>query len=267
MTACRETGHHLLESFSPAIFQTRNSKRNSQIETSAFVADPTWIGPNAFRALWNASPDAMMLTDAAGTVLAANPSFCALHGFSSRDLVGQSVAVTFPEAEQVSAMEHYRTVFESRDEGYTYPAALRWRGEDGRLLESRIDFIRRDNQTSSMLSSVCVLEEGPAAASRALGGSKVSGRGPEGEKSPSPFRRLADRSLMQTTPEVLADAIQNWGMELVLGTSDDPSPPLDLYQRFRAGQTATGRSDPAVERLDRWEDDGGAPVLDRQPSR
>jgi PAS domain S-box-containing protein len=187
------------------------------------MADPAGISPNSFRALWNASPDAMALTDAAGTVLAANPSFCALHGFPSGDLVGQNMAVTFPESARLSAMEHYHAVYESRDEGQVYPAALRWRDEAGRLRESRIDFITRGGRTSSMMSSVRVLEEEPTgAANLASRGSRDGIQAPEGNRSGPPFLASSSPPGIQTTPEVLVDAIQNWGIELVLGIPDKP---------------------------------------------
>jgi PAS domain S-box-containing protein len=226
------------------------------------------IGPNGCRALWNTSPDAMVLTDAAGTVLAANPSFCALHGFLSRDLVGQNVTVTFPESTRFSAMDHYHTVFDSRDQGHAHPAALRWRDEAGRLLESRIDFITtRDDRTSSMMSSVRVVEEVPiAAAKSASGGPQVLNPEHEDESSSSQAHSSAERSSIPT-PEIIVKAIQDLGVEIVLGIPDGSSGwPDDMVRPPSAGQTPiTETCEAAVERLDRWEDDGGATV-DGHPS-
>ena len=183
-----------------------------------------WNAASAARALWNASPDAMALTDAAGVVLAANPAYCALHGFSPTDLVGQSLAVTFPEAARPSAMEHYRAVFESRSDPHMYPAAVQWRDERGRFVESRIDFVTQGNRRSSMMSSVRVVAEAATGGSITfdVGDRRVFSQGTEGPSSDVAPLASSPTSTSQTTPEVLIDAIQKWGLEIVLGLPESP---------------------------------------------
>ena len=180
------------------------------------MTNGTWNGPNAFRALWNASPDAMVLTDAAGVVLAANPAYCALHGFSPKGLGGKSLAVIFPEADRPAAMAHYRLVFESRNNPSTYPAATQWRDEAGRLIESRITFITRVSQEPLMLSSVRVVPESPmenlAIEPVDEGNQRFGAPG-----TSVPLLASGPLGPGKTTPDLLAEAIQQWGIEMVLG--------------------------------------------------
>ena len=138
--------------------------------------------PGRFQARWNTSADAMVLTNAAGLVLAANAAYCDLHGVAQQDLVGHSLALIYPEDARPTAMAHYQTVFASCNDAGGYPAALRWRDGEGRLVESRIDFITRGDQESYMMSSVSVLEEEAG----------------------------------QTVPQVLIDEIRQWGVEILV---------------------------------------------------
>src|SRR5438094_3862527 len=61
--------------------------------------------------LWEASPDALAISDAEGVVLAANPAYFALYGFSPEQVVGRSFAIVFPEAERAGAIEQYGAAF------------------------------------------------------------------------------------------------------------------------------------------------------------
>ena len=64
-----------------------------------------------FRAVWEATSEALALSDPAGIVLAVNPAYCALYGRPPEELIGQSFALIFPEAERAAAVEQYHAVF------------------------------------------------------------------------------------------------------------------------------------------------------------
>ncbi|MDF3041567.1 MAG: signal transduction histidine kinase, partial [Thermomicrobiales bacterium] len=53
-----------------------------------------------FRAVWEATSEALALSDHDGVVLAVNPAYCALYGRPPEELVGRSFAVIFPEEQR-----------------------------------------------------------------------------------------------------------------------------------------------------------------------
>jgi PAS domain S-box-containing protein len=64
-----------------------------------------------FRAVWEATSEALAFSDPEGIVLAVNPAYCALYGRAPEEIIGHEFAVIFPEAERAGAMEQYRAVF------------------------------------------------------------------------------------------------------------------------------------------------------------
>ena len=64
-----------------------------------------------FRAVWEATSEAMALSDPDGTVVAVNPAYCALYGLTPAQVVGQSFAIIFPEEMRAAAVEQYHAVF------------------------------------------------------------------------------------------------------------------------------------------------------------
>lgn len=139
----------------------------------------------------------MMLTDAGGTVLAANPAYCALHGFSPGELIGRSLSLIFPEAERLFAISQYRAVFESLEADESHPPVVQWRDSSERLVESRIDFLMRGNHREAMISTVRVIVGPPVGKSQSTDSSELAG----------------------TAADVLIDAIDDWGIDAVLGVS------------------------------------------------
>src|SRR6476661_8810218 len=53
-----------------------------------------------FRAVWETSADAMALSDPEGIVIAANPGYYRLYGYTPEEVIGHSYAVIFPEKER-----------------------------------------------------------------------------------------------------------------------------------------------------------------------
>jgi PAS domain S-box-containing protein len=183
------------------------------------------------RALWNVSPDAMVLTDSAGVILAANPAYCALHGRLPNKLDGENFGVIFPEAERPSAMAHYHDVFAGRDSTPRFPARVQLRDASQRLVESRLDFILKRNRPPAMMSSVRVLPEDLTAK-------------------------------QDLTAEILIDGLRRWGVDAVF-------PRARVASASANGQGAQHDQQLGLDpdgRLDAWEDDGGA-IANRRPSR
>ena len=64
-----------------------------------------------FQAVWEATSEALALSDPNGIVLAVNPAYVALYGFSPDEVVGHPFSRIFPEAERPAAEAHYQAVF------------------------------------------------------------------------------------------------------------------------------------------------------------
>lgn len=150
----------------------------------------------------------MILTDASGTVRAANPAYCARHQLQPEYLIGESFAITFPEAERTSAMVHYAEVFATRGDPDAYPAVSRWRDDPVQITESRIVFATQRDGQSFMLSSIRLIPHPPRDASALP--SLVHG----------PTSIPAD--------EIIIDAVRDWSVEVVFGHPGDPRGFMEL---------------------------------------
>ncbi len=104
------------------------------------------------RAAWQVTTDAIAISDPKGVVLAANPAYYVLYGYSAEEVLGRSFAVIFPEAERVSAEAQYRDVFNGPDQQGPFEAVVRRRDGSQRMVESRISFIRDGGRRVAMLS-------------------------------------------------------------------------------------------------------------------
>jgi len=78
----------------------------SELVTAEQLRSDVWL-----RSVWDAAPDAMVLSDAAGIVLLANPAYCELYGYSPEEIIGESFAIIFPPEQRDGALEQYRRVF------------------------------------------------------------------------------------------------------------------------------------------------------------
>jgi PAS domain S-box-containing protein len=107
-----------------------------------------------FQTIWNASSDAMAVSDAAGTVLAANPAYCTLYGYAAEELVGHNFSVIFPESLRSWAIEEYNATFHSPTATPEYEARIRRADGTERIVESRINFLHRNGQRVAMLSTI-----------------------------------------------------------------------------------------------------------------
>lgn len=191
----------------------------------------------------------MVVTDAGGTILAANPAYCTLHGFAPSELIGRSLSLIVPETQRAFAISQYRAVFESLEPDESHPTVARWRDGATRVVESRIDLLMQGNRREAMMSSVRTIRAAP----------------PVG--TPHPTDSYAET---ETAAHVLVGAIHDWGIDAVLGVSGDggirtaPSDG-DLMELIHAHDAESADQPERESGLDTWEDDGGA--TNSQPDR
>lgn len=107
-----------------------------------------------FREVWESTSDAMVLSDAEGIMLAANPAYYNLYGYKPEHMLGQSFAIIFPEDFREYAIKSYKEIFKS-DVTPTLLETVVMRA-DGveRIVESRASFLTSAGQRTSMLSTI-----------------------------------------------------------------------------------------------------------------
>ncbi|MBK9603045.1 MAG: PAS domain S-box protein [Anaerolineales bacterium] len=111
-------------------------------------------GQQRFSQVWEATSDAMALSDPEGIVLAANPAYLDLYGYKLEQVVGRSFAAIFPEDIQAQAVEQYKTVFASEVIPPTFESAIRRADGAERIVESTVAFLTVTEQRIAMLSTI-----------------------------------------------------------------------------------------------------------------
>jgi len=107
-----------------------------------------------FRAVWEATSEAMALSDPDGVVIAVNPAYCALYGLIPEQVVGQSFAIIFPEESRAAAVEQYHAVFADLNPPPSYESRVQHADGSERFVEARADFITRDGERVAMISAI-----------------------------------------------------------------------------------------------------------------
>ncbi|HET9494968.1 MAG TPA: PAS domain S-box protein [Chloroflexia bacterium] len=107
-----------------------------------------------FRAVWENAGDAMALSDPDGTVLAANPAYLQLYGYSAEEVVGRNFAVIFPPEVREWANSEYRRTFADPVIAPSVDATIRRKDGTTRVVDSRYTFITRDGERIAMISIV-----------------------------------------------------------------------------------------------------------------
>jgi PAS domain S-box-containing protein len=107
-----------------------------------------------FQAVWEATSEALALSDPSGIVLAVNPAYVALYGFSPGEVVGRPFSRIFPEAERPAADAHYRAVFTGSNPPPVYETQVQRADGTVRVVEARASFIVRDGVRVAMVSAI-----------------------------------------------------------------------------------------------------------------
>jgi PAS domain S-box-containing protein len=106
------------------------------------------------RLIWEATNDAMALSDAKGTVLAVNPAYYRLYGGTPAEVIGTSFARIFPAEARAWAEQTYRKTFWTQPPGMLFESNVHSADGNDRVVESRIDFVERAGVRVGMLSVV-----------------------------------------------------------------------------------------------------------------
>jgi PAS domain S-box-containing protein len=107
-----------------------------------------------FRAVWEIAADALVLSDSEGIVLAANPAYFRLYGYSEEEVIGRSFALIFSEERRGWAIEGYKATFAAPVIPSNFEAII-YRGDGTeRIVETRIDFVTQNGQRIAMLSII-----------------------------------------------------------------------------------------------------------------
>jgi PAS domain S-box-containing protein len=107
-----------------------------------------------FRAVWEATSEAMALSDPDGVVIAVNPAYCALYGLIPDQVVGQSFAIIFPEESRAAAVEQYHAVFADPNSPPSYESRVQHADGSERFVEAHADFLVRDGERVAMISAI-----------------------------------------------------------------------------------------------------------------
>jgi len=106
------------------------------------------------RQVWEATSDAMVLSDANGIVLSANPAYCSLYGYTPEQIIGRSFAIIFPEVDQAQALEQYKAVFNGENIPPAFEAVVQHADRTEHIVESKISFLTNAGQRTAMLSTI-----------------------------------------------------------------------------------------------------------------
>jgi PAS domain S-box-containing protein len=109
---------------------------------------------NLGEAVWETAADAMVISNAAGTVLKVNRAYCQLYGYSREQLVGQSFAIIFSPEQREAAVHQYQRVFTATTIEPRYQATVRLADGTEKLVESRIEFLVERGKRVAMLSII-----------------------------------------------------------------------------------------------------------------
>ncbi|MCB0191834.1 MAG: PAS domain S-box protein [Anaerolineae bacterium] len=108
-----------------------------------------------FRAVWEVASDAMVLSDADGVVLDANPAYAKLYGYPLDEIIGQSFTAIYPEERRAAAIKYYRSVFAEPHPQPAYHTNFSRPGGKTLYVESRIGFITNsDGERTALLSII-----------------------------------------------------------------------------------------------------------------
>ncbi len=107
-----------------------------------------------FRAIWEISSDGMALSDADGTVIAANPAYLRLYDLTEEQTIGKEFAVIFPEEVREWAREQYHVIFRDPEFPPSCDAEIRRGDGEDRNVESRVSFLTHDGDRIAMLSTI-----------------------------------------------------------------------------------------------------------------
>lgn len=107
-----------------------------------------------FQAVFEVTSDAMAISTADGTVIAANPAYYRLYGYSAQEVLGQNFTLIFPEEERAYAQELYTYMFHSPVISPAVEGTARRADGTELFVETRYSFITRNGERIAMISFI-----------------------------------------------------------------------------------------------------------------
>lgn len=117
-----------------------------------------------FDVIWKNSEAAMVISDKDGTVLAANPAYLELYGYTEQEVVGQKFSIIFSPDIQKKALDKYKEIFNAKEKFSTVESKIMRKDGTPRLVESKYSFIEEKGKRIAMLSIIHDITERSQAA-------------------------------------------------------------------------------------------------------
>jgi PAS domain S-box-containing protein len=112
------------------------------------------LSKQRFNAIWEAAADAMVVSDADGIVVAANPAYYQLYGYQKEQVLGHSFAIIFPEDKREWAIGLYRELFQRHTDVPMYESTIHCADGSARIVETRATWITFDDGQPALLSVI-----------------------------------------------------------------------------------------------------------------
>ena len=106
------------------------------------------------RMIWETASDAMVLSDAAGIVVDANPAYYRLYGYPPEAVLGHCFALIFPPEMRAEARAAYHATFQDPLITPLIESAIRRADGTERWVETRYDFVTEYGRRTAMLSTI-----------------------------------------------------------------------------------------------------------------
>jgi len=87
-------------------------------------------------------------------VLAANPAYLSLYGYSLEEVIGQNFAIIFPEETRQQAVDLYKEVFAGEVTPATFESVVHRSDGSQRIVESSATFLSEAGRRTAMLSTI-----------------------------------------------------------------------------------------------------------------
>jgi len=130
------------------------SRPGASTATESPTTGNWWETTDLFRAIWDAAGDALALSDPEGIVLAANPAYYELYGYSAEEVLGRHFAIIFPEDAREWAAAEYKATFARPEIAPTVENAIRRKDGMLRTVETRYGFLTEQGRRTAMLSMI-----------------------------------------------------------------------------------------------------------------
>lgn len=107
-----------------------------------------------FQVIWESASDAVALSDADGTVVAANPAYFTLYGYQPEQVIGHNFSIIFPEEIRELAKEQYTETFTGPKAVQAFESVVKRADGTERIVEASYDFITHNGERTAMVSVV-----------------------------------------------------------------------------------------------------------------